>query len=101
VALVPNEHGWSYLLPDALSPGKENSLQHAAELLERVQHGESLTRKQRYVLMNVLHYVRIVNGLSMACGLEERVLIPGVKLPTLSAHLPTLFQQIKARKNVY
>lgn len=98
VAIVPDEGTWTYLIPDALAPGTENTLPHAAELLTQFQGGARLSRKQRYVLMNVLHYVRIMNGISMTCGLESRLAIPGIDISGLSAHLPKLLAEIRERK---
>lgn len=100
VAFVFTNEEWNYLLPDALSPGGENSIHHAATLLTQVEQGATLTRKQRYVLFNVLHYVRIINGISMACGFNECIQIPNISAPSLHPHIPELLSQIRERKSI-
>ncbi|MFC7640170.1 hypothetical protein ACFQX6_03355 [Streptosporangium lutulentum] len=65
----------SYLLVDALHPYPARPLWKATEVLHRLNRQEELTRQDQVGLVNVLNYVRTVNALAHATGLQERISI--------------------------
>jgi len=73
VILFPKGEGWSYLLVDAIPLYNDPIFKFAKVAKERSENGEDLSNKDKAYITRSLNFVRTMNGLAAASGLEERL----------------------------
>jgi len=100
VVFVLDSREHRVFLPDALAPGEGNSITAAVDVLNAFASGATVTRRERFLVFNVLHYVRLINGVCALVGLDERVSMPGLELRPLATKLGELLRAIRERTSV-
>lgn len=73
VILYPKDDGWDYLLVDAIPLYNDPILTSAKEAQERERAGEQLSNQDKAYVTRALNFVRTMNGLAAALGMEERL----------------------------
>lgn len=73
VILYPKNDGWDYLLVDAIPLYNDPILTSAKEAQERQKAGEQLSSQDKAYITRALNFVRTINGLAAALGMEERL----------------------------
>lgn len=73
VILYPKDDGWDYLLVDAIPLYNDPILTSAKEAQERHKAGEKLSSQDTAFITRALNFVRTLNGLAAAFGMEERL----------------------------
>ena len=76
---------WTYRLVDALYPDEKNMVNKTKIALLKLSTGASIDKGEENILMNMLNYVRTINGLAEQFGVVGRInVVPeGMKLGTL------------------
>jgi hypothetical protein len=64
---------WNYKLIDALYPGETDLLSKSEPLMRKAVAGENLDSYDRGRLMNIVNFVRGINGLAARLGLPDRL----------------------------
>ncbi len=73
VILYPKGEAWSYLLVDAIPLYSDPILTSAKEALERQKGGEQLGNQDKARITRALNFVRTINGLAAALGMDDRL----------------------------
>ncbi|CAN5746788.1 hypothetical protein BH11PAT2_BH11PAT2_01190 [soil metagenome] len=73
VILFPKGDEWNYLLIDAIPIYNDPIYKLAKEAKVRSQNGEELTEENQRFITRALNFVRTMNGLAAALGMEERL----------------------------
>jgi len=75
--IILNEKGgnWNYVLIDALPVHNEAVVAVARGLVHKYLNGEPLAKHEKTLIMKALNFVRLVNGLALCLGIEERLTI--------------------------
>jgi hypothetical protein len=73
VILTPTEGNWNYLLVDAIPLYNEPIFKLAKEAQARSENGKELSHQDVAFIMRARNFVRTMNGLAAALGIEERL----------------------------
>ncbi|HVB20177.1 MAG TPA: hypothetical protein VNF51_02780 [Candidatus Paceibacterota bacterium] len=73
VILYPGNSGWNYVLIDAIPLPNEPILTAARAARGRSKNNELLNQKEEGYIIRARNFVRTINGLAAALGVEERI----------------------------
>ncbi|HEX8946665.1 MAG TPA: hypothetical protein VF829_00410 [Candidatus Paceibacterota bacterium] len=73
VIFAPKDGTWNYLLVDAIPLYNEPIFTLAKEAQERSENGEDLSQQDKSFTIRARNFVRTMNGLASALGIEERL----------------------------
>jgi hypothetical protein len=90
------EVDWKFIMPDAITPALDMTLDDLAENCDLLDKGENLSPLQLELLGNELNSVRYVNFLARLVGLSERIQAPALKKVSADKWIELFMQKKRA-----